>query len=99
MKPKKLIFSLAALWGGRTNDTNWKYENALTLLDHIKKRNKMDVFYGFELGNEIYGHAVFFIHSTSETKKVKSKIKMRFSRFREFRFKDGNTKQSQGYPS
>ena len=55
MKPKKLIFSLAALWGGRTNETNWKYENAVTLLDHIKKRNKMDVFYGFELGNEIYG--------------------------------------------
>ena len=55
LRPKKLIFSLAALWGGRTNETNWKYENALTLLDHIKKRNKMDVFYGFELGNEIYG--------------------------------------------
>ena len=52
---KKLIFSLAALWGGRKNETYWKYENAVTLLDHIKKRNKMDVFYGFELGNEIYG--------------------------------------------
>ena len=51
MKSKKLIFSLAALWGGRTNETNWKYENAVTLLDHIKKRNKMDIFYGFELEN------------------------------------------------
>ena len=36
-------------------ETHWKYENAVTLLDHIRKRNKMDVFYGFELGNEIYG--------------------------------------------
>jgi len=48
---------------------------------------------------ETMGMQFFFIHSTSETKKVKSKIKMRFSRFREFRFKDGNPKQSQGYPS
>ena len=26
-------------------ETHWKYENAVTLLDHIRKRNKMDVHY------------------------------------------------------
>ena len=50
-----VVFSLAALWGGRTNGTQWKADNARELLDHIKAENRMNLFYGFELGNEIYG--------------------------------------------
>ena len=50
-----MIFSLAALWGGRKNNTNWRPDNAIELLDHIKLSKKLDLFYGFELGNEIYG--------------------------------------------
>jgi len=50
-----MIFSIAALWGGRKNETNWKSENAEQLIHHIVESNKGDIFYGFELGNEIYG--------------------------------------------
>ena len=51
----KMIFSLAALWGSRKNETDWKAENAEHLLNHIISMGKSELFYGFELGNEIYG--------------------------------------------
>ena len=52
----QMIFSLAALWGGRTNTTNWRPDNSLELLNHINQQNRRHLFYGFELGNEIYGN-------------------------------------------
>jgi len=50
-----MIFGLSALWGGRRNETNWKPENAEQLINYIISSQKSDVFYGFELGNEVYG--------------------------------------------
>ena len=43
----KMVFSIAALWGGRKNETNWKSENAEQLIHHIVESNKADLFYGF----------------------------------------------------
>ena len=51
----QMVFNLAALWGGRTNTTTWKYDNAEQLLNHIVSNKKSYIFYGFELGNELYG--------------------------------------------